>query len=285
MSKALSILNNLESIAGMPFKALKACRINPTTRKAVMAVSVNEAYDRIFPFFPNLPRYENANKLAKALLSQNFKLKKVGGGEEKAIGLALAPHKRAGDWLNEPVNFCVGASKDCAKACLEGSGHNVIEYNQQIKVCRSVALLADPEAFLRLLVHAIERLDPKTFIRLNVLSDLPWELIAPWLFEMFADRKFYDYTKVFGRVPPPNYYLVHSYSGYNANLCKEVMRTGGSVAVVSVREKPKTFWGFNTINGDEHDIRPIDKPNSIVWLKLKSTPNNKDLAGSPFFNN
>jgi hypothetical protein len=285
MSKALSIMNNLESIAGMPFKALKACKINPTTRKAVMAIPFEEAYDRIFPFFPSLTRYENANKLARALLSQNFKLKKIGGGEERAIGLALAPHKRAGDWLNEPVNFCVGASKDCVKACLDGSGHNVLEYNQLIKVCRSVALIADPEAFLRLLVHAIDRLGPKTFIRLNVLSDLPWELIAPWLFEMFSDRQVYDYTKVFGREVPGNYYLVHSYSGYNANFCKDVMHSGGSVAVVSMRERPSSFWGFGTIDGDEHDIRPIDKPNSIVWLKLKSTPNNKHLIGSPFFNN
>ena len=284
MSK-LSILNDLEQIARMPLQSLKLSRIRPLTKKEVMEIPFQEAYERVFPFFPNLPRYASATKLASALLSQNFKLRKVGGQEEKAIGLALAPHKRVGDWINEPVNFCVGASKDCIDACLDSSGHNVLEYNKIIKVCRSVALIADPAAFVRLLVHAIQRLDPDTYIRLNVLSDLPWELIAPWLFEMFSDRKFYDYTKVFGRVPPPNYYLVHSYSGYNANLCKEVMRNGGSVAVVSMRERPDTFWGFNTINGDEHDIRPIDKPNSIVWLKLKSTPNNKDLAGSPFFNN
>ena len=285
MSKALSILNNVESIIGMPLKALRASRLPITTRERVMAISLEEAYQRIFPFFPNLPRYENANKLARALLSQNFKLEKIGTQEENAIGLALSPHRSVGDWLNEPVNFCVGASKDCIKACLNGSGHNVLEYNERIKICRSVALLADPEAFLRLLVHAIDRLDPKTFIRLNVLSDLPWELIAPWLFEMFSDRQFYDYTKVFGRNPPENYHLVHSFSGYNAGLCKEVMANGGSVAVVGIRERPKTFWNYQTIDGDAHDIRPIDRPNSIVWLKLKSTPNNSSLRNSPFFNN
>jgi hypothetical protein len=166
-----------------------------------------------------------------------------------------------------------------------------LEYNEQIKICRSVALLADPEAFLRLLVYAIDKLDPKTFIRLNVLSDIPFELVAPWLFEMYSGndcgldfssarrpmRRFYDYTKVFGRNPPGNYHLVHSFSGYNAALCKEVMANGGSVAVVGIRERPARFWNYQTVDGDAHDIRPIDKPNSIVWLKLKSTPNNLSL--------
>ena len=299
MSKALSILSNLEAVIGMPLKALRASRLPITTRRRVMAISLEEAYERIFPFFPAIKQYSSSTKLASALLSQNFKLEKIGTQEEKAIGLALSPHKTAGHWLNEPVNFCVGASKDCIKACLNGSGHNVLEYNEQIKICRSVALLADPEAFLRLLVHAIDKLDPKTYIRLNVLSDIPFELVAPWLFEMYSGndcgldfssarrpmRRFYDYTKVFGRNPPGNYHLVHSFSGYNAALCKEVMANGGSVAVVGIRERPARFWNYQTVDGDAHDIRPIDKPNSIVWLKLKSTPNNKDLIDSPFFNN
>tara|TARA_R100001530_G_scaffold133088_1_gene106078 strand:- start:479 stop:1357 length:879 start_codon:yes stop_codon:yes gene_type:complete len=292
MSKALSILNNLEAVIGMPLKALRASRLPITTRERVMAISLEEAYERIFPFFPAIKQYSSANKLAGALLSQNFKLEKIGTQEEKAIGLALSPHKTAGHWLSEPVNFCIGASKDCIKACLNGSGHNVLEYNEQIKICRSVALLADPEAFLRLLVHAIDKLDPRTFIRLNVLSDIPWELVCPWLFEMYSGndpkrprRRFYDYTKIFGRNPPGNYHLVHSYSGYNAGLCKEVMGNGGSVAVVGIRERPKTFWNYQTVDGDAHDIRPIDRPNSIVWLKLKSTPNNSSLRDSPFFNN
>jgi hypothetical protein len=79
----------------------------------------------------------------------------------------------------------------------------------------------------------------KPLIRLNVYSDIAWELACPELFGMFPSVQFYDYTKVPGRDPSKagisNYDLTFSFSGSQANvdaMDREVRQLGRRVAVV-----------------------------------------------------
>ena len=81
-------------------------------------------------------------------------------------------------------------------------------------------------------------------IRLNVLSDFPWEMIIPGLFlrgqrpSWFEDSPihFYDYTKVPGRMPDPRaYHLVYSFSGSNWDSCRdELQRRNVVIPIVGV---------------------------------------------------
>jgi len=139
-------------------------------------------------------------------------------------------------------------------------------------------------------------------VRPNMYSDLPWELVVPWLFEMFPGTKgprgkrhaFYDYTKIAGRAVPENYDLTFSYSGIPSNkiAAERELRRGGRVAVVFLlpfpereRQKkhktgprkghyvhpvPRSWGGFKVIDGDVHDIRPFDPGGVFVGLRYKS---------------
>jgi hypothetical protein len=78
------------------------------------------------------------------------------------------------------------------------------------------------------------------YIRLNVLSDIPWELFFPGLFELVPGRRrkgtdqvFYDYTKLAGRGPttPENYHITFSYSGKNMATCHRELRQGTNVTI------------------------------------------------------
>ena len=214
-------------------------------------------------------------------------------------GLNLSPAQRAWEYVQAPVllrgrslpTLCAGASRECIAGCLVGSGSNrqggkdwegryrgsglrVDELLQfGIKVKYTQALYHNPTGFLRLLVDAIERkvsnrakAGKTVFIRLNVLSDLPWETFCPGLFEHFRRVQFYDYTKVAGRVTPPNYHLTFSFSGSNRSLCREELAAGRNVTVVflnpeGMRQQPvplTRFWNRTVLSGDLYDARPLD---------------------------
>lgn len=213
-------------------------------------------------------------------------------------GLNLSPAQRAWEYVNSPVRVrgalptvCAGASKECIAGCLVGTGSNrqggldwegrkfgkglrIDElYQFGIKVKYTQALYHNPVGFLRLVVDAIERKvrarsrqGIAVYIRLNVLSDVPWEELCPGLFQHFRRVQFYDYTKVAGRITPPNYNLTFSFSGSNIPLCVSELESGTNVAVVflnpkGMRKKPvplRRFWDRPVLSGDKYDARPID---------------------------
>lgn len=242
------------------------------------------------------------------------------GGAVNVMGLSILPHrlwqiafggvnpKGAQRRRTMPVvNTCIGASPECAQSCLVYSGQNTDRAND-VKALRQDMLFADPEAFARLLQTSIEfhvdetkrqsrleehRMAP--FVRLNVFSDIPWELVWPELFDEFPKLGFYDYTKVPGRVDgmrgafPKNYDLTFSWSGINRNNAQYEWKHGaGKVTIVffkkpgdksepwrtneywrgriakkgeerSVGPFPRSFLGMPIIDGDLTDVRPYDK--------------------------
>jgi hypothetical protein len=207
------------------------------------------------------------------------------------------------------INFCVGSSQNCRDSCLVFTGQNASElYNSYRKIAQTMALLNEPAAFMRMLYESLRRWfrsrevasgEVAPYVRLNVLSDLPWELICPWLFDVFGDFQFYDYTKVPGRIVPPNYDLTFSISGEDANFeyaQSEIHDRERRIAVVflghkrrgeswgEVRQKgkallegvplPRSFWGLPVVDGDISDVRPLDPAPSCVGLRWK-TPSGK----------
>jgi hypothetical protein len=226
------------------------------------------------------------------------------------MGLSILPHKLwqlAFDGENPKrgtFNACLGASPECAQACLVYSGQNTEEANE-VKATRMDGFVREPIAFARILLISIDghRRDARgfqkprrdgyvPFVRLNVFSDIPWELVFPDLFHYFDDLSFYDYTKVPGRERTirdagiKNYDLTFSWSGINANSCEYAWDQGGRVAMVFFKTAqqrgfwrtheywrgrqqsksgipmgpmPDRFLGMEVIDGDVTDVRPYDK--------------------------
>lgn len=233
--------------------------------------------------------YGTAKRMAGRFLGQNYKTQKetpahvietlfreTGLREASVMGLSLLPTTQSfrnegvarimdtasevygvQDVYDIRINSCVRATPECASSCLVFSGHNLSDdYNTVKKYALLTSLVLEPEAFVRMLVeniktHRCTSLCAETvpLVRLNVFSDLPWELMIPDMFDMFGDVRFYDYTKVPNRKPPANYDLTFSYAGTEQNVAAmdfEIREHGRRVAVVfcssSIRRLYKAQW-------------------------------------------
>lgn len=181
------------------------------------------------------------------------------------------------------INVCSHASKGCAEACLVGSGfggmyHNVMEGRKN----KTEYFLSSRVEFLFQLKGEIEKAIIKNkdkaivTIRLNGTSDLPFEKFRVFeggknIFELFPEIQFYDYTKNylrFDKVLPANYHLTFSRSETNHEKAIEMLKRGFNVAMV-FNKVPSTYEGFEVVNGDESDLRFLDKKNVIVGLYYK----------------
>jgi len=107
------------------------------------------------------------------------------------------------------------------------------------------------------------------------------------LMALFPDVQFIDYTKLVRRALrsltdptwPANYRLTFSRSENNESDCLEVLRAGGTVAVVSSVSRPKSWHGFRTVDGDKHDLRHLDPLAAVVWLSPKGNKAKRDSSG------
>jgi hypothetical protein len=215
----------------------------------------------------------------------NVKLAKSGKARlgYYTVGLSLAPYTLAG-----VGNLCAHASPLCAAACLNTAGRGDLNSVQRARIAKTRLAFgqhAQREAFISLLVYQLERAERKAArtgrklcVRLNVLSDLPWENLAPWLFNRFRDVQFYDYTKVAARLghTPANYDLTFSRSERNETTVRDVLASGFRVAVVFNHRAPmpETYQGAPVIDGDATDLRFMDSPGVVVGLKAKGHARN-----------
>lgn len=128
----------------------------------------------------------------------------------------------------------------------------------------------------------------KLAIRLNGTSDICYENIIvddnKNIFELFPEVTFYDYTKDYTRRDAlkgkwKNYHLTFSRSESKKNHTKalELLEQGVNVAVV-FDKLPKKFAKVTVINGDETDLRFLDKKNKVVGLVAKGKAK-KDTSG------
>jgi len=265
-----------------------------------------------------VPIYDRVAGMYKAILGQNYKTGKTGDDDvqrkirmmgfsgSEVQGLSILPYSlvlglNSGDEQGARMQrmlkhqgeypkfrtMCAGSNAACRQSCLVYAGQNEADpYNVVSKAARTEALLSQPEAFVRMLVESIRVHTSRIseagwlpFIRLNVFSDVVWELFVPGLFEHFAQVRFYDYTKVPGRKPPENYDLTFSYSGTNAKAATAELERGKRVAVVfllkgGLHERrrsplPDEWCGFKVVDGDISDLRPLDPGGVVVGLRWK----------------
>lgn len=209
---------------------------------------------------------------------ENLKLTHSGVSRVAAFGLSLAPADLSGEW-----NTCRYATAGCRSACLATSGNGRYGATQRGRVWKTRWLAERPLEFLRVLVDEIDRIRVGAWdaagwtvsFRFNVLSDLPWERIAPWLVERLVGRgiRLYDYTKwpTRRRVGVVGYELCQS-------VCERDCATGISrmphpVVVVDVKRGaplPTVWGGRPVVDGDVSDARFLDAPGSVVLLRYKN---------------
>ena len=319
--------------AAMASRSLRVSGLSPIDEREVDRLTVAQAHEALWPYFAGLSRrggqavatYASPGGMTKAWIGQNYKTGKGHPEEPSDVqGLALLPHamlptifegrtlERVGVDLPAGFTFCAGSNSLCRDSCLVYAGQNAVElYNTQRKAAQSAALLGQPAAFMRIVMKALDNHVARSadaavrpYMRMNVLSDIPWELVCPWLFALYerTPLEFYDYTKVAGRRTPPNYDLTFSFSGTNKPLAEGEIRRGRRVAVVILARRragdrwvswrtpgpgrlleiplPRRFWGLPVVDGDVSDVRPLDPAPAIVGLRWK-LPWGSDAAVDP----
>lgn len=204
-------------------------------------------------------------------------------GEKKGITtyiMYLAPFTQN----SSGINLCSHASNGCANACLFQSGNARFTHVQNGRINKANYFLANRQEFLKQLYVEIAQIEIKHkimgtdfAIRLNGTSDIRFEKFKivdnKNIFELFPNAQFYDYTKNhyrFNSELPKNYHITFSRSETNDNVIPMVLSKGINVAVV-FKKLPKTYLGREVINGDENDLRFLDKKGGvIVGLKYKN---------------
>lgn len=222
----------------------------------------------------------------KGTASSNTKTAKGAKKGFVTVGLSLAPNKESG------YNVCPNTTPGCTAACLFNGG--VAGLWAQVRpsqIAKTRAFFQHRAEFDRMLLKELRahyRKYPDNLVcRLNVYSDLPWERMTPWLFELLPSIQFYDYTKVPTRMQafvdkqfPPNYHLTFSRSEVNEADCLHFLRSGANVAIVFPEHSfPATWNGFPVVNGDETDLRFLDPSPSVIGLKAKNKFGRRDTTG------
>lgn len=294
------------SVTRMPLASLEASGLPRVTGDDVGHMTLEEAHKALRGHFPRRRRrasgslervraYDTPREMRNNLLGQNYKTAKQKPGEDPSDvqGLSLLPHALVRDLAPSPIagvrTLCLGSNEACRQGCLVYSGQNKADpYNLTIKIARSTALVKEPVAFCRMVLEACRfhgesapRRGYRPYIRLNVFSDVPWELVFPDLFELLPGLQFYDYTKVAARRPPSNYDLTFSFSGTNERLARhEIEKEKRRIAVVFLlpggyvarrtADLPARFWGLEVVDGDVSDLRPLDASPVVVGLRWKT---------------
>lgn len=205
-------------------------------------------------------------------------------------GIHLAPANLSG------YETCRWRSKGCTMSCLNTAGRGQMNSVQDSRIAKTKLFFEQKLDFLTKLSKEITstiksaiKKEMQAVFRLNLTSDLVWEDIRDeeneTIFDMFPDVQFYDYTKSFQRMAqflngnfPSNYHLTFSRSENNQKLVEMVLEMGGNVAVVFRNQLPKTWNSFEVVNGDETDLRFLDKRGVVVGLIEKGMAK-KDETG------
>lgn len=255
---------------------------------------------RVMDYFKTL-EYKNRTQARRDtglsyLGSVNSSAKIVKGGKQgyDTYILYLSPEKMSG------YNTCSMASDGCKAACLNTSGRVIMDTKNTIQISRLLKtwlFYANRDYFVKWLMAEIDSADGAAYrkghkfaVRLNGTSDLSWKLfkLSEWkdsyhpshIVDYFYHIQFYDYTKVFNRINrdydvPKNMHITFSHSGVNDDECTRALSMGYNVAVPFAEKLPTHYKGFPVIDGDETDLRFLDKKGVTIGLKVKRTRGGK----------
>lgn len=223
-------------------------------------------------------RHRNALKLMT--MTNHKTVKGEHAGYLTAI-LYLMPHTSGGG-----KTLCPHSTDACREMCLAGAGLSGLPLQLAAKQRRTELWLKQPSVFIQTLLADIEKLRTiaakeglKPAVRLNGTSDIAWERVIAIPRGIIA----YDYTKIpleqrrVGR--PDEYHLTYSIEGPDSmSRAVAYLRAGQSVAAVVPPDVQIGLSGLGIdlgsfsgtfVNGDDHDLRFLDAPGSIVLLKPK----------------
>jgi hypothetical protein len=228
-----------------------------------------------------------------AILTSGAAQYKLGKNSLPSFGLMLTPERgmmadsvadiRTAFNLSGGINLCPRASKGCVLACLSRSGQSGMPDQQRAQCVRTAFILAYPYESGLIVgaeLRAAIRRHGAINLRLNVTSDIRWELIAPDMMTALtgAGVKLYDYTAwaPADRLPSPDYSLTYSAkepSHTSDAYLIDILASGGNVAVPFTTRRgdalPATYLGYPVIDGDVSDERRHDAPGVIVGLRGK----------------
>ncbi len=205
-------------------------------------------------------------------------------------GIHLAPANLSG------YEVCKWRSKGCTMACLNTAGRGIMQRTQDSRIAKTKLFFEQRFDFLAKLskeitstIKSASKKGMMAVFRPNLTSDIAWEDIinedGATIFEKHGRTQFYDYTKSFKRMKaflngelPSNYHLTFSCSETNEKIAKLVLSMGGNVAVVFRNQLPATWNGVEVVDGDESDLRFLDKQGVVVGLIEKGLAK-KDSTG------
>lgn len=247
-----------------------------------------------------------------SLLSSNKKLDSSNSAEALSIGLAMAPDRvlwdADGNQSALPVEQSVCPfSRGCVRSCLAAFSGRMVTHSVRAAMSERKRLwLDDRGRFERLLRSDLERFawvcerqGVQGYVRLNVGSDIRWEVETPWVFSEFPELVFYDYTKwpfyERGVGLPENYHLTYSLnekpgswdiasnwlmSGRNVAAVFDVYYNGQRKGEDKYGRLPRSWKGWPVVDGDRTDLRipSVDGSGVIVGLRLKGITKAKESA-------
>ena len=200
----------------------------------------------------------------------------------------LAPADESGQ-----MNVCANSSPACKADCLYTAGRGIFKNVKAARIKKTLLFKDNNSLFMEYLrrdiaglVKKADKMNMIPCVRLNGTSDIPFENTG--IMQEFPNIQFYDYTKDFKRMLkflsavawPKNYYLTFSRSEINEAECNTILSMGGNVAVVFAKPAFPTSWNYNeVVNGDETDLRFLDKDNTIVGLKAKGFAKKDTTSG------
>ncbi len=232
-------------------------------------------------------------RASAALLTSGASQYKLGKNTLASFGFMLTPERglmadslqdvRDAFTLSGAWNLCPLASLGCAAACLSRSGQSGMPQQQRAQAVRTAFLIARPDLAGLIIgaeIRAALRRHGKMNLRLNVTSDIRWELIAPDMIAALTDAgvNLYDYTawSPADRAPSESYSLTYSAkepAHTDDAYLGDILASGGTVAMPfdTPRGKPlpESWHGFPVIDGDESDERRNDPRGVVVGLRAK----------------
>lgn len=228
-------------------------------------------------------------------VNSSAKIAKADKYDELTYILYLSPANQSG------YEVCPFRTDECTDACLDKSGHNKIDVVGRIDAARikkTQLFFEEREFFMGWLVAEIqsaknkaEKLGKRFSVRLNGTSDIEFNMFkfnGTVINEIFSDVQFYDYTKGHKRMKRynnvSNYDLTFSFSGHNMEQTLDTLTENmGRVAVVfEGPELPKTWKGFDVVDGDKYDMRYLDPTGVVVGLRFKKVRNKIDVSNNLF---
>lgn len=211
----------------------------------------------------------------KKLLTDGKANAKVAKNKTKTFYLSLQPT----DLNSAKLNLCKFSTKECRSQCLQYAGRQGFSTIVKSRENKTEFFVKEKKDFLIKLWNELSEINKKpvkTAVRLNLLSDLDWELefksINKSLSEL-SNIQFYDYTKDHFKVLGnnlKNYNITFSFSGHNWKWCEKFLtEKRANVAIVFKNKLPLTYKGFKVIDGDQSDERFLEEKGVIIGLKYK----------------